>query len=93
MRRRTLLVALAGLAVVVAAGAVVLWPGPDRITLENLHEIRMGLSLAEVEAILGPAGDYCTAPARFTRALQLSATPGPLSGQRAVLSHHVGGWP
>ena len=37
MRRRTLLVALAVLAVVVAAGAVVLWPRgkPDRITQAN----------------------------------------------------------
>ena len=34
MRRRTLLVALAGMAVVVAAGVVVLWPHtePNRIT-------------------------------------------------------------
>jgi hypothetical protein len=65
MRRRTLLVVLSGLAVVVAAGVVVLWPGPDQITLENYHEIRMGMSLAEVEAILGPVGDYRTAPATF----------------------------
>jgi hypothetical protein len=35
MRRRTLLVALAGLAVVVAAGAVVVWPRAERITREN----------------------------------------------------------
>jgi hypothetical protein len=47
MRRRKLLVALAGLAVVVAAGVVVLCPRPERITLENLHGIRMGLSLAD----------------------------------------------
>jgi hypothetical protein len=37
MRRRKLLVALAGLAVVVAAGVVVLWQQnqPDRVTREN----------------------------------------------------------
>ena len=63
MRRRTLLVVLAGLTVVVAAGAVVLWPRtPSRITLENCNRIREGMSRAEVEAILGPPGDYRTGP-------------------------------
>ena len=61
MRRRKLLVALAGLAVVVAAGAVVLWPRTDRITRENCRCIRVGMSRHEVEAILGvPPGDYRT---------------------------------
>jgi len=60
MRRRTLLVALAGLAVVVTAGTVVLWPRPERITRANFHRIREGMSRAEVEAILGPPGDYRT---------------------------------
>jgi hypothetical protein len=60
MRRRKLLVALAGLAVV-AAGAVVLWPEPpSRITRENFDRIREGMTQAEVEAILGPPGDYRT---------------------------------
>ena len=63
MWRRTLLVALAALAVVVAAGVVVLWPRPSlRITLENCKRIREGMSRAEVEAILGPPGDYRTGP-------------------------------
>jgi hypothetical protein len=35
MRRRKLLVALAGPAVVVAAGAIVMWPRQDRITKAN----------------------------------------------------------
>jgi hypothetical protein len=61
MRRRTLLVALVGLAVVVAAGVVVLWPRPpSRITRENYGLIREGMTRAEVEAILGPPGDYRT---------------------------------
>src|SRR5262245_23034627 len=60
MRRQTLLVVLAGLAVVVAAGAVVLWPRADRITLENYDRIRDGMTRAEVEAILGPPGDQRT---------------------------------
>jgi len=62
MRRRTLLVALAGLAVVVAAGsAVVLWPQPpSRITRGNFDQIRGGMTRVEVHALLGPPGDYAT---------------------------------
>jgi hypothetical protein len=64
MRRRTLLVVLAGLAVLVAAGVVVLWPQtePNRITQENCDRIKKGMSQAEVETILGPPGDYRTGP-------------------------------
>jgi hypothetical protein len=47
-----------GLAVVVAVGVVVLWPRADRITKENLGRIRLGMSAAEVEVVLGPPGDY-----------------------------------
>jgi hypothetical protein len=58
MRRRKLIVVV-GLAVLVAVGAFVLWPRPDRITQENLERIRAGMSRAEVECILGgPPGDY-----------------------------------
>src|SRR5262249_54020078 len=61
MRRRTLLVTLAGLAVVVAAGAGVLWPRAESgITVENFRRIREGMTLAEAIAILGPPGDYST---------------------------------
>jgi hypothetical protein len=66
MRRRTLLVALAGLAVV-AAGVVVLWPGRDRVTPENFDRVRAGMTRAEVDAILGPPGDYTTAPTEGVR--------------------------
>jgi hypothetical protein len=59
MRRRTLLVVLAGLAVVVAAGVVV-WPRANRVTRENYDRIRVGMSRAEVYAVLGPPGDYST---------------------------------
>jgi hypothetical protein len=58
MRRRTLLVALAGLAVVVAAGVVVLRPRQDRVTRANYDRIQIGMSRADVETILGPPGDY-----------------------------------
>jgi hypothetical protein len=62
MRRRTLLVVLVGLAVVVAVGVVVLWPRQDRISRQNLERIKRGMTRAEVEAILGPPGDHATAP-------------------------------
>jgi hypothetical protein len=64
VRRRKLLVALAvGLTVVVAAG---LWPRIPRaetITPGNFDRLRRGMSRAQVEAILGPPGDYRTGPA------------------------------
>jgi hypothetical protein len=60
MRRRTLLVALVGLAVVVAAVVVLLWPRAGRVTRANRDRIRIGMSRADVEAILGPPGDYAT---------------------------------
>jgi hypothetical protein len=60
MRRRKLLVALAGLALVVAAGVVVLWPRPERVTRENWARIQIGMGRAEVEAVLGPDGDFKT---------------------------------
>jgi hypothetical protein len=55
-----LLVALAGLAVVVAAGLVVLWPRGDRVTRYYYDRIQIGMNRADVEAILGPPGDYRT---------------------------------
>jgi hypothetical protein len=63
MRRRTLLVVLAGLAVVVAAGVVVLWPRASQVTLENCQCICKGMTRFDVELILGgPPGDYRTRP-------------------------------
>jgi hypothetical protein len=59
MRRRKLLAVIAGLAVL-ALGAFVMWPRPDRITRENYDFINEGMTLAEVEAILGPPGDHTT---------------------------------
>jgi hypothetical protein len=60
VRRRTLLAALAGLAVVVAAGAVVLWPRPNRVTAKNVERLRVGMTQNEVEAIIGLPGDHST---------------------------------
>jgi hypothetical protein len=65
MRRRTLLVALAGLAVLLSVGAVLVWPPADRITEANFLRIKEGMTRAEVEAILGPVGDYSTGPLVF----------------------------
>jgi hypothetical protein len=62
MRRRKRLAALAGLAVVVAAWVIVLWPRPVRITKASYDRIREDMSRAEVYAILGPPGDYATGP-------------------------------
>jgi hypothetical protein len=67
MWRRKLIAVVAGLALLVGAGAFVLWPRPDRITRENLGRIRDGMSLAEVEAILGPPGDHRTKPTTYHR--------------------------
>jgi hypothetical protein len=69
MRKRQWFVALACLAVLVAVGMLfVLWPRQDRITQENLYRIYEGMnrpegmSRPEVEAILGPPGDYTSRP-------------------------------
>jgi hypothetical protein len=58
MRKRTLLVALAGLAVVVAARGAAMWPHgePSRLTWDNVCRIRGAMSRAWVHAILGPPG-------------------------------------
>jgi hypothetical protein len=67
MWRRKLVLALAGLAVVVAAGVVVLWPRPpSRITRENYARVRVGMNRTEVYAILGPAGDDRTGPVEYS---------------------------
>jgi hypothetical protein len=54
MRRRKLLAVLAGLAVL-AVGAFVLWPRPivPGVTPENFDRIQIGMTCAEVEALLG----------------------------------------
>jgi hypothetical protein len=46
-------------AVVMATVAVtLLWPGPNRVTRENYDRITDDMTRADVEAILGPPGDY-----------------------------------
>ena len=60
MRRR--LVVRAGLAVLIAVGVFALWPRTDRVTRANFDRLRIGMSRAEVEALLGPPADYTTVP-------------------------------
>jgi hypothetical protein len=44
----------------IAVGVVVVWPRPERIMRENFACIQIGMSRAEVEALLGPPSDYRT---------------------------------
>ena len=61
-RRRFLLVGAGVLALLGVAGFLVVWAvlrSGDRITEGNYERIREGMTLAEVEALLGgPPGDY-----------------------------------
>src|SRR5437016_2926295 len=55
---RLRLLLLAALAVLCLA-VWLLWPGPAAINLENFERIEVGMTLHDVEAILGgPAGNY-----------------------------------
>jgi hypothetical protein len=70
MRGRKLrwLLALAGLAVLLAVGALLprSRPPPVRVTYEHTFGFRYGMTLAEVESILGgPPDDYRTRPNQF----------------------------
>jgi hypothetical protein len=62
VRRWKLLATLAGLVVVFAAGAIA-WPAPkSTISIEQFDQIQEGMTLQEVEALLGPRGDFRTGP-------------------------------
>jgi hypothetical protein len=62
-RHKWKLLALAGLVLLAGVTALVLWPPPSsRVTRENSDRIKQGMTQAEVEAILGPPGDYTTGP-------------------------------
>ncbi len=65
MSKRRLRV-LAEVAVIVLI-AIVFWPRTDRITEKDFGRIQKGMTLAEVSAILGPAGDYTTEPLVWLR--------------------------
>jgi hypothetical protein len=77
MRRRKLIgVLAAGLLVLLAAGAFVAWPRSDRISATNFHRLRVGMSKAEVETILGPAGDHRTGDTTLSSASYRPETMG-----------------
>jgi hypothetical protein len=57
--RWKLLAVLATLAVALLARTVILWPR-SRIVQEDADRIKHGMTRAQVEAILGPPGDYRT---------------------------------
>jgi len=60
-RRRLVLFALPVALMLLGVVGWVLWYPPPGITLENAERIHQGMTLAEVEALLGgPAGDYRT---------------------------------
>jgi hypothetical protein len=66
MRRRLLLVALSAALLMLGAGAVVLWPRPSAIVQENAAKIQKGMTLAEVEELLGgPARNESGLPDNF----------------------------
>jgi hypothetical protein len=63
MRRRRVLVVLAGLAILAAGAISFLSLGkPDRISRESFVLIEHGMNQEEVEAILGKPGDYASVP-------------------------------
>ena len=79
--RRRLLFGLIVVAVVLAVCVWLLWPGPSAISGENFEMIQVGMSLAEVEAIMGQkanieeAGDWITkAPAKAGEATHVWAS-------------------
>src|SRR5262245_31354056 len=73
MRKRQALMVLGGVAVLLAAGAVVQWlrPAPPGVNRESFQKIRPGMSLAEVEAILGGRPTFTTIAAARERYRQI----------------------
>jgi hypothetical protein len=52
------------------------WPRPSHVTRANFERIREGMSRADVEAVLGPPGDYTTGPTAL-RSIPVSWAPPP----------------
>jgi hypothetical protein len=53
--------------VLAGVGAFALWPRPPRVTPGTISRIEFGMFRAEVEAILGPPGDYRDWPTRYEK--------------------------
>jgi hypothetical protein len=74
--KRKLLAAVALALVVMAVLAV--RPRPDRVTVANFDRIKWRMSRAELEAILGPPGDYRTGPSGLPKYGSYRSGPPPL---------------
>jgi hypothetical protein len=61
--------------------ATLLLPRPSRVTFENYERVKVGMSRAQVEEVLGPEGDYRNGPTE-------KGPQGPVAeeGYRPVLS-------
>jgi hypothetical protein len=90
MRRRKLIAAVVGLAVLVAVGAFVLWPRTDRITEENFDLLRVGMSKPEVYAVLGPPGLYLTRDADYGDGGDKALGQAPRAGGQKGVEKWVG---
>ena len=77
-RRRVLLLGSIAIVTAMAVGTWVLWSGPSAISVENAANIREGMTLADVEAILGgPARNETDLPDNFIYdAFMMVAGPG-----------------
>jgi hypothetical protein len=61
--RNRLIIAFGFLVALIVSGASVGFrSAPATITKENYDRIRLGMTRSEIEAILGPPGDYTTRP-------------------------------
>lgn len=60
--RKRLLFTLGPLALVLLGGYALLWWTAPRVSRANFGRIEVGMTLAEVEALLGPPGMYATGP-------------------------------
>ena len=70
-RNRLVVLALPVALVLLAAGAWLIWPTPSAISLEHAAEIRAGMTVAQVEAILGgPPRDEAPQSAEMRRIFQ-----------------------
>jgi hypothetical protein len=87
-RRRKWLAALG----VLLVGTVAFAPWPqlpaDRVTRENYDRIEKGMSRAEVEALIGPPGDYRTGPSGI---VSMTIYCGPSKGKLEAWAGDHGG--
>jgi hypothetical protein len=71
MRRWKLQGTLAVVVALAASGAFAVRSQPRRFTYDNCERIEDGMSRAEVEAMLGPPGDYRTGPSDLPDAYEI----------------------